>query len=240
MWPEGVPDSVSVQEVLRWQHNTMQSMYERIASAIKKMHNVDPSFEAEPTDYLNFYCLANRELDEGTQSIDSPRCDSEKLMAKTRRHLIYVHSKMAIVDDSLALVGSANINERSLAGTRDTEVSQASWQPESLPSDTGVAEGDVHRFRLYCWAHLSGGMRDVFRRPASLECIQQVNDIAEENWKRFNQSEICEMDSYLCKYPISVDKASGVVKPITNDGCFPDTKAKITGKKTFLPQILTT
>lgn len=36
--------------------------------------------------------------------------------------IIYVHSKMMIVDDRVALIGSANINDRSLMGSRDTEL----------------------------------------------------------------------------------------------------------------------
>lgn len=36
---------------------------------------------------------------------------------------VYVHSKVMIIDDSIALIGSANINDRSLLGSRDSEVS---------------------------------------------------------------------------------------------------------------------
>ena len=46
--------------------------------------------------------------------------------------MVYVHSKLLVADDSVAIVGSANINQRSLAGSRDTElavvVHQVSWQ----------------------------------------------------------------------------------------------------------------
>ncbi|KAL2941082.1 Phospholipase D zeta 1 [Bienertia sinuspersici] len=35
---------------------------------------------------------------------------------------VYVHSKVMIVDDRIALVGSSNINDRSLLGSRDSEV----------------------------------------------------------------------------------------------------------------------
>jgi phospholipase D1/2 len=37
--------------------------------------------------------------------------------------LIYVHSKLMIVDDRACIIGSANINDRSLLGNRDSEVS---------------------------------------------------------------------------------------------------------------------
>ena len=35
---------------------------------------------------------------------------------------IYVHSKLLIADDSIVIMGSANINDRSLAGHRDSEL----------------------------------------------------------------------------------------------------------------------
>lgn len=36
--------------------------------------------------------------------------------------MIYVHSKFMVVDDEYAIVGSANINERSMSGERDSEI----------------------------------------------------------------------------------------------------------------------
>jgi phospholipase D1/2 len=36
--------------------------------------------------------------------------------------IVYVHSKIMIVDDRLAIIGSANINDRSMLGSRDSEV----------------------------------------------------------------------------------------------------------------------
>lgn len=36
--------------------------------------------------------------------------------------IIYVHSKLMIVDDKRVIVGSANINDRSLLGNRDSEI----------------------------------------------------------------------------------------------------------------------
>ncbi|KAH3889225.1 hypothetical protein DPMN_013276 [Dreissena polymorpha] len=36
--------------------------------------------------------------------------------------LVYVHSKLMIVDDDTVIIGSANINDRSMLGTRDSEI----------------------------------------------------------------------------------------------------------------------
>jgi hypothetical protein len=45
---------------------------------------------------------------------------------------IYVHSKLMIIDDRTTLIGSANINDRSLLGSRDSEVC-ISCIPERWP-----------------------------------------------------------------------------------------------------------
>lgn len=43
--------------------------------------------------------------------------------------MIYVHSKGMIVDDEYVIIGSANINQRSMEGTRDTEIAMGAYQP---------------------------------------------------------------------------------------------------------------
>ncbi|XP_041354689.1 phospholipase D1-like isoform X2 [Gigantopelta aegis] len=45
-----------------------------------------------------------------------------ELAGKPVTELIYVHSKMMIVDDDSVIIGSANINDRSLLGKRDSEI----------------------------------------------------------------------------------------------------------------------
>ena len=39
-----------------------------------------------------------------------------------KTELIYIHSKIMIIDDQIALIGSANINDRSMLGSRDSEI----------------------------------------------------------------------------------------------------------------------
>ena len=43
--------------------------------------------------------------------------------------MIYVHAKGMIVDDEYVLMGSANINQRSLDGSRDIEIAMGAYQP---------------------------------------------------------------------------------------------------------------
>ena len=49
----------------------------------------------------------------------------------TLRQPVYVHSKMTIIDDEYVLIGSANINQRSLSGERDSEIAMGGFQPGS-------------------------------------------------------------------------------------------------------------
>lgn len=51
--------------------------------------------------------------------------------------MIYVHSKLLIVDDAVAILGSANINDRSLNGNGDTELAAV------IVDDAGASMSDV-------------------------------------------------------------------------------------------------
>jgi phospholipase D1/2 len=240
MWSEGIPESSAVQEILHWQYYTIESMFTIVATAIAHQKAKDQSFDAKPSDYLNFYCLGNRETVKGSEAAMEPQPDTPAaLLKETRRHLVYVHSKMTIVDDAVALIGSSNINQRSLDGSRDSELLMGLWQQKHLAGNKGVADGDVHAFRMQCFVHLTGVMDDAFREPSSLACVKRMNKIAEENWKLYTQEAVCDLKSYLLPYPITVTK-EGRVKARTENGYFPDTKAKVTGADSLLPDFLTT
>jgi phospholipase D1/2 len=61
---------------------------------------------------------------------------------------IYVHSKTMIVDDMYALIGSANINDRSLLGERDSELAVLVMDGETLRADVNGkgSQREVRRF----------------------------------------------------------------------------------------------
>ena len=60
----------------------------------------------DPSEYITFHGMRNWAV----------------LMGKLVQEIIYVHSKLMIVDDKYVICGSANINDRSLMGKRDSEV----------------------------------------------------------------------------------------------------------------------
>ena len=52
-----------------------------------------------------------------------------------------------VVDDIYAIVGSANINQRSMDGRRDTEIAMGCWETAPNDSDKLVNTGHVGALR---------------------------------------------------------------------------------------------
>ncbi|XP_073022854.1 phospholipase D gamma 1-like isoform X1 [Primulina eburnea] len=238
MWPEGNPTGAATQRILFWQHKTMQMMYETIHKALVEVGLEDAY---SPQDYLNFYCLGNREtldscdLSESVTSSNTP----QGLSRKNRRFMIYVHSKGMIVDDEYVILGSANINQRSMEGTRDTEIAMGAYQPHhTWARRLSSPRGQIYGYRMSLWAEHIGVLEDCFTRPDSLECVRRVRSMGEANWNQFASNEVSEMRGHLLKYPVDVDR-KGKVKPLPNCETFPDVGGNIVGSFLAIQENLT-
>ncbi|KAK8482962.1 hypothetical protein V6N13_081296 [Hibiscus sabdariffa] len=238
MWPEGVPNSQSVQAILDWQKRTIEMMYKDVVQALQAN-----GIEANPKDYLTFFCLGNRERTvpgeyEPPESPE-PHTDYDRAQ-RSRRFMIYVHAKMMIVDDEYIIIGSANINQRSMDGARDTEIAMGAYQPYHL-STNEPARGQIHGLRMALWYEHLGKLDKCFLEPENLECVRKVNQIAEEYWDLYAcESLDYDMAGHLLRYPIQVT-GDGEVKELPGMEFFPDTKGRVLGSKSeILPSILTT
>jgi phospholipase D1/2 len=60
----------------------------------------------DPFKYIQFYSLRTH----------------DKINNVPVTEMIYIHSKLIIIDDKIVIMGSANINDRSLLGNRDSEL----------------------------------------------------------------------------------------------------------------------
>lgn len=96
----GTSKATALQAITHWNYRSIsqgqQSLLARLAKEV-----------GDPHRYICFFGLR-------TWSEMNGRLVSE---------IVYVHSKLAIVDDYRVLIGSANINDRSLVGDRDSEIS---------------------------------------------------------------------------------------------------------------------
>ncbi|KAI8987612.1 hypothetical protein BDF20DRAFT_832525 [Mycotypha africana] len=62
--------------------------------------------------------------------------------------LVYIHDKIMIVDDRIVIVGSANINDRSMLGNRDSEIAMIIEDTDMVPSYMNGKEFKAAKFAL--------------------------------------------------------------------------------------------
>lgn len=86
----------------------------------------------EPEDYIQFYSLRSW----------GKIGPSKQLVTEE----LYIHAKCMVVDDRIAIIGSANINERSMLGTRDSECAAVVRDTHMLTSRMNGEPYQVGRF----------------------------------------------------------------------------------------------
>ncbi|KAK8219889.1 Phospholipase D1 [Zalaria obscura] len=86
----------------------------------------------DPEDYIEFYALRQ------WGKIGPLKCLTTEQL--------YIHAKCMIVDDRSCIIGSANINERSMLGSRDSEVASIVTDQEMIPSYMGGEPFEVGTF----------------------------------------------------------------------------------------------
>ncbi|XP_063097830.1 phospholipase D2 isoform X2 [Cavia porcellus] len=108
--------------------------------------------------------------------------------------LIYIHSKMLIADDRTVIIGSANINDRSLLGKRDSELAVLIEDTEMVSSLMDGAEYQAGRFALslrkHCFSVILGANArpDLdLRDPVCDDFFQLWQDTAEKNATIYEQ-----------------------------------------------------
>lgn len=109
---------------------------------------------------------------------------------------IYVHTKLMIVDDMYVLLGSANINDRSLLGERDSEIAVLVMDGDASRADT-CGKGSQRPIRAYAhdlrkrvWSKLfgiAGGVRpakhlaNAIEQPGIPDSWRTIQKQAEKN-----------------------------------------------------------
>jgi phospholipase D1/2 len=86
----------------------MQCQYRSISRGPHSIFGKLKNAGIEPEDFIQFYSLRNW-----------GKIGKEEGLVTEQ---LYIHAKVMIVDDRIAIIGSANINERSMLGSRDSEV----------------------------------------------------------------------------------------------------------------------
>ena len=113
----------------------------------------------EPEDYIRFYSLRQ------WGKIGPRKCLTTEQL--------YIHAKCMIVDDRSAIIGSANINERSMLGSRDSEVAAIVTDTRMLPGHMGGEPFEVGEFphtlrKRLMREHLGIDVDAIYRREQAV------------------------------------------------------------------------
>ena len=145
---------------LYWEYATIC----RGANSLLEQLKSDPNI-SDPGQYISFYGLRTH----ATAPTGLPVTE-----------IVYVHSKLMIVDDETVLIGSANINDRSLLGSHDSEIAVSVHDLQRFPSYIDGKAKEVSVFarslRLQLWKEHTGvENEEILEDPLS--------DMCENAWK---------------------------------------------------------
>ena len=102
-----------------------------------------------------------------------------ELNNKLITEIIYVHSKLLIVDDRACIIGSANINDRSLLGNRDSEVALLVEDTQFVKGCLNKKECMVGRFSSTLRRRLFKEFLGEFSNNSTLTCsLDELTDEA--------------------------------------------------------------
>lgn len=156
--------------VMHWQYATISRGSSCLLGELKKHTN-------KPEDHVSFFGLRNY----GVMPDQRLTCEQ-----------IYIHSKLLLVDDEKVIIGSANINDRSMNGNRDSEVGLVIEDP------TVCKELRVALFK----EHLGGQIVDD---PCSNETWRWIQSIAKRNTAIFEDVFQCAPSNTMKTFTAMVD-----------------------------------
>lgn len=193
MFPEGDPVSGAAPDQRQFEWSTMRYMAQTVAKAAREKGK-------EWTDFLGFYFLANwTQLDSVTKT--GERKDRVKA---NKRYMVYVHSKLMICDDEYLILGSANLNERSLAGDRDTEICVYMFADQGKEK---LVRAKIQELRKQAWTEHFGGLPPSWDVPEKSVCSAAMRSKGLVNWAALTQPQR-PADSHLVAWPFKVGQDS--------------------------------
>lgn len=178
----GEADSSAILRIqLHWEYQTIcrspTSIYSQLTNA-----------GIRPEDYIRFYGLRNHTLFGETPVSE----------------IVYVHSKYMIVDDKKLIMGSANINDRSMTGTHDSEIAvvveDRNLVEIKVDGKPCFVSKTVHDLRIKIFKEFSGEkdakkLEDVF----SNEFYKEWEGNAENNTVKYRNLFGCYPDDTILR-----------------------------------------
>lgn len=153
----GTSSGSAIQQITHYNYSTICKGENSLLGKLKQ--EID-----DPSQYIGFYSLRNY----------------DELNGRLITELIYVHSKLLIVDDRVTIIGSANINDRSMMGYRDSEVAviidDQEFELQSMngkPYRSGRFAGSLRRMlmREHLGIYTKSSSNDDQQLQLKLDCV---------------------------------------------------------------------
>ncbi|SCV01872.1 LAME_0G19064g1_1 [Lachancea meyersii CBS 8951] len=155
--PVDKPEGSSVRVIMQCQFQSISRGETSIFARLRKL-------DIDPLQYIQFFSLRK-----WSSLGKNGRLVTEQL---------YVHGKVLIVDDRACIIGSANVNERSMLGNRDSEVA-------ALVRDTDLVETKMGD-KPYLAGRFAWELRQRLMRE-HLGCDVDIIEVVERKFGRFEQ-----------------------------------------------------
>jgi phospholipase D1/2 len=207
--PEGKLNDPTVMTQVHWTMQTLVFGSKSLLNSIRRSLKASELLLGNPKDpkWDRVYDDDNKEY----LSIDIEKCFQYVTLLNLRNwanlgddnkpryvtEQIYVHSKMMIVDDRYALLGSANINDRSLLGRRDSELAALMMDTKTEnvdlcgDNDQRPVRKSARDLRIAVWEKIfgitAGGnraateLKDAIKQPGSPESWKVIREVAQKN-----------------------------------------------------------
>jgi len=169
VYPAGEIDLPSTRMLIGW---TMKSICRGGRSILELLQAEFP--DKDIGEYVSFFSLRSWQHHNGIVYTEE----------------VYVHSKVMVVDDRVVVVGSANINDRSMRGSRDSELCVVIRDKEEIDiTMDGVpfkAGAFAHSLRKRLWSLHAGVSSDAVEDPIRASTFhKQWRDVATRNSEIF-------------------------------------------------------
>eukprot|EP01016_Furgasonia_blochmanni_P054772 TRINITY_DN9067_c0_g1_i3.p1 TRINITY_DN9067_c0_g1~~TRINITY_DN9067_c0_g1_i3.p1 ORF type:complete len:270 (+),score=60.57 TRINITY_DN9067_c0_g1_i3:109-810(+) len=166
---------------LHWEYHTISRGPTSIWEVLKRE-------VGDPSEYIMFFGLRNH----------------GKLSGIPVTEIVYVHSKLMIVDDKLVIMGSANINDRSMDGARDSEIAICVQDSKPLDvkmnGDNYAAAEFAHSLRVNLFMEHFGLAESALADPLSDELWKSIKDITHSNTMIYRQIFGCTPDDQMTMF----------------------------------------
>ncbi|KAH0956339.1 hypothetical protein HN011_008543 [Eciton burchellii] len=142
----GGPSGTALRAITHWNYASISRGKDAILNRL-----IEAGIE-DPSEYITFHGLRTHSMLNGTLVTE----------------LIYVHSKLIIIDDNTVICGSANINDRSMVATRDSEIAV-------IIHDQEFEDGRMNNIPFPCGKFASSLRKQLFHEHLGLINIKDIN-----------------------------------------------------------------